>query len=277
MKIFVLAAKLTTVALLFSAVLALGKPAAAADAECRDMPTSHLKVYVAGLHALTVIPTTQSEMAAASDDESVVADWKVHPLLLIAPGFASQVAIDERTVSGDGGAVCAAPSDVRVRLGINDYLVYIDNDAQADDCVREVLVQHATAHLAADNKAIAAFVAQSRDTIAKQVSHLKRVPYADEQTAVASFKAGLSATLVGMLDAFRRERPRVYADANTSLEQSEFETVCNGRLKALESDARFLGKRADATVSGRAKWLADGVGFEPTVSLRPRRFSRPVP
>jgi hypothetical protein len=220
---------------------------AAAELECRDVPTSHLQVYVARHSALTVIPATQPDMAGASDDEGVVADWRAHPLLLIAPRYASQIMIDERTVAGDNATACATPSDVRVRLGLSDYLVYIDKAAHADDCVRDVLIRHATAHLAADNAAMTAFVARNRDVIATEVSRLKRMAYPDEQAAVAGFKAGMGETLAGVLDAFRRERPRAYADANRSLEQSEFETACDGRLKALESDARFEGRRADAS------------------------------
>ena len=257
MQILAFLSKVATAAFLLGGVALLRcAPAAAADSECRDVPASQLKVYVARNGALRVQSATQADMARASDDVGVVADWNAHPLLLIEPRYASQVTIDERTIQGEGGTFCAAPKLIQVRLGVENYLVYIDDRAYGDDCVRELMIRHATSHLAADNRAIAAFVAAVRQPIAEHISKLKRVPFGDEREAIENFKSGMGDILSGMLAAFSGERPRVYADINRSLEGSEVEASCNGRLRALQTEARFRGERADAAGDGHSSMVS---------------------
>jgi hypothetical protein len=47
---------------------------------------------------------------------------------------------------------------------------------------------------------------------------------------------------------------------------------CNTNCKTFEEHC-FLSKKIKLV----QKQMAEGVGFEPTVGLRPRRFSRPLP
>jgi hypothetical protein len=254
MKIFgILTRSITALILGASFAGALERPAAAA---CGDVPESRLKVYVAQQSALDVIATAPADMvrAAAGADEGVAEDWKIHPLVLFEPRFASQLSIDEHAIQGEGHTYCAAPAAIQVRIGVSDYRVRIDRRAYADDCVRNVMIEHAKAHLADDNQAMTAFIAEARDLIAGRISKLKRTAFDDEQAAVNGFKAGMGDVVVELLNGFNRERPRLFGEINRPWSHADLSAACNGRVGTLEAEARFRGERADA---GGASAFAD--------------------
>src|SRR5262249_27739402 len=67
---------------------------------------------------------------------------------------------------------------------------------------------------------------------------------------------------------FPTSLPHTNGDS-TILRDTRGDGKCSNRIPFDE-----LSRRAEIP---RNKGVADGVGFEPTVSLHPRRFSRPVP
>ena len=203
-------------------------------------------------------PSTTEEETATRDEMDHRADQlgasaavrEAHPLMLSIAQAGTHVEIDHRTIAihdpnhKDQGYVCDVPTSVVVIFGAFKSRLILNRDAAAVPCVREVLLEHHAHHSRALDAQIELFVAEHRDSLARDARELMRKRARDQEAATQAFEHGMASLAGALYSEFEGviDRSRKEADSPTAL--AKLRNACDGQLYELEHQVTAPGRAA---------------------------------
>jgi hypothetical protein len=202
-------------------------------ATCIGLPPSTLRIYD--------IKTPQPEewrVPAETLDRLAPDDalQSRHALMLTTSDVVTLFEIRHRMVPQADGAVCDAPSLVRIGVGTGRRVAYLARAAAADSCVRAAMLAHAEDHYRSFNATVDHFIGQQKDSLERGMIALKQMPGANAALAKARWEAGLRTLLSEvrqrLLDELRAANAAI--DAAATLAEA-----CGGKMRQLQAQGGF--------------------------------------
>lgn len=201
--------RLLTLLLLGGGLIGGGAEAAG----CQPAPPPALKVEVSSDQVREVFDTTVADIRRLAAARGLLPHW---------PGLGAYVAqlryradIDE-DAEADRGVYCATPRSVRLVILLNDRVIHLARELQANPCLRDAVRQHTRRHARADEDALnqlPTLTGHLRDALA-------RLPPARGDTELFA-KSAATAAVRAQIDDFLDRLDGIRAALNQAIDAPE--------------------------------------------------------
>jgi len=211
-------------------------PAAAAAAPCINLPPSTLSIYDIRKPALEEVRVPAAELDRIDPGNGL---GSRHTLMFTTTDVMTLFEIHHRPVPQADGAICDAPSLVRIGLGAGRRVAYLARAAAADACVHERMLAHEEDHNRRFNATVDRFIAQQNGDLQDGVKALKQMPAPSAAVAKARWEAGVRALRAAAAEQLQTQIRAAIAAADDGPTLAALADACGGKLRHLQDSRGF--------------------------------------
>lgn len=194
----------------------------AALAGCPDLPPPALRVFaLAADSGLDIFEPTDTARK-----------WP-HSFISIDTVVAGRVAIDSIAVLRDA-AFCPVPRQVIIALGLSTRLVRLPVAAFRDECLKNELIAHAAKHLAAEDRTVDLFVADTYDELGRLLGSFRATPAPSAESAQTAFETGAERLVADARDRLDAAVRQASGAVDTDETLTALRQACGGRVQRIE-------------------------------------------
>jgi len=150
-----------------------------------------------------------------------------------------QVVVRSRVVepAEDGGAACAIPIGVEVRLALVRRVVHVAREVAGDPCLRGEVLAHEMRHVATDDALLDDYQSWLLPRFREAAAALRPVEAATAEAAQRTLLRDVQAANSAALAGFEAERRKRQMAIDSPEERARFGRVCDGRARALRPES----------------------------------------